>query len=122
MTMQKRNVELVVPLKCLSMFWRTLEKPLIKFELSLILTWTEKYVLTIQAKRDAVAAQGNNPAVGEINNPIFKITDTKLHVSVVTLPTENDNELLEQLKTGFKITIKRNKYRSEITTEAKLTI
>ena len=46
---------------------------------------------------------------GDLN---FIITDTKLHVPVVTLSKENDIKLLEQLKTGFKRTIKWNKYRS----------
>ena len=44
----------------------------------------------------------------------FKITDTKLYVSVVTLSKENDTNLLEQLKLGFKRTIEWNKYRSKI--------
>ena len=47
------------------------------------------------------------------------ITDTKLYVPVVTLSTEHDNKLLEQLKTGFERTIKWNKYRSEMTSPAK---
>ena len=34
-------------------------------------------------------------------NSAFKITDTELYVPVVTLSAENDNKLLEQLKTGF---------------------
>ena len=58
----------------------------------------------------------------EIDNPTcatFKITDTKLHVRVVTLSTENDNKHLEQLRTGFKRTIKWNKYRSEMTNQTK---
>ena len=38
-----------------------------------------------------------------------------MHVPLVTLSTENDNKLLEQLKSGFKGTIKLNKYRSEMT-------
>ena len=33
---------------------------------------------------------------------------------VVTLSTQDDNKLLQQLKTGFKQTIKWNKYRSEM--------
>ena len=41
----------------------------------------------------------------------FKITDTKLYVSFVTLSKENDAKLLEQLKSGFQRTIKWNKYR-----------
>ena len=36
-----------------------------------------------------------------------------------TLLAENDNKLLEQLKTGFKRTIKRNKYRFEMSNQTK---
>ena len=39
----------------------------------------------------------------------LKITGTKLYVRVVTLSKENDAKLLEQLKKGFKRTIKWNK-------------
>ena len=77
-----------MPLKNVSNFWRTLDIPLINFEVSLTLTWYEKCVLTSQAKRDAVTAQGNNPAVAEINNTTeapFKIADTKLYVPVVVV-------------------------------------
>ena len=45
--------------------------------------------------------------------------DTKLYVSIVTLSAENDNKLLEQLKTGFKRTITWNKYRSEMSNQAR---
>ena len=44
----------------------------------------------------------------------FQITDTKLYVPDVTLSKENDTKLLEQLKIGFKRTIKWNKYRSQM--------
>ena len=53
-----------------------------------------------------------NPAVVEINNPknaTFKITVKKLYVPGVTLSAENDNKLLDKLKTGFERTIKWNK-------------
>ena len=52
-------------------------------------------------------------------NATFKITDTKLYVPVVTLSTKDDNNFLEQLKSGFKRTIKWNKYRSEMTNQTK---
>ena len=42
-----------------------------------------------------------------------------MYVPVVTLSTENDKRLLEQLKTGFKRSIRRNKYRSEMTNQTK---
>ena len=38
-----------------------------------------------------------------------------MYVPVVTLSKENDIKLLEQLKSGFKRTIKWNKYRSQMT-------
>ena len=45
-------------------------------------------------------------------NITFKVTDTKLYVPIVTLSTKDSNNFLEQLKSGFKRTIKWNKYRS----------
>ena len=48
---------------------------------SLILTWSENCVLTSKAARDAVPAQGGNPAVAAIDNPTnaaFKVTDAKV--------------------------------------------
>ena len=42
-----------------------------------------------------------------------------MYVAVVTLSTEDDNNFLEQLKSGFKRTIRWNKYRSEMTNQTK---
>ena len=75
--------------------------PLINCEINLILTWSENCLLTSKATRDAVSAQGGNPAVTRINDPTnatFQITDTNLYVPVVTLSTKDDNNFLEQLK------------------------
>ena len=72
-------------------------------------------VLISKATRDT--NPDAKPAVTAINNPtnvIFKITDTKLYVLVVTLSKENEIKLLEQLQLGFKRTIKWNKYWSQI--------
>ena len=91
--------------------------PLINCEISLTLTWSENCVLTDIKTQTAAAAQGDNPARERIDAPtnaIFKITDTKLYVPVVTLSKENDTKLLEQLKSGFKRTIKWDKYRSQM--------
>ena len=38
---------------------------------------------------------------------------------MVTLSAENDNKLLEQLKSGFRITIKWNKYMSQMSIQNK---
>ena len=61
------------------------------------------------------AEQDDNPAIVAPTGLEFKIRDTKLYVPVVTLSKENDIKLLEQLKSGFKRTIKWNKYRSQMT-------
>ena len=47
----------------------------------------------------------------------FSITDTKLYIPVVTLSTENNAKLLQKLKSGFRRTIKWNKYRSKVSIE-----
>ena len=60
-------------------------------------------------------AEGDNPAIVTPLGLELQITDTKLYVPVVTLSKENDIKLLEQLKSGFKRTIKWNKYRSQMT-------
>ena len=94
--------------------------PLINCEVSLTLTWSENCVLTNKAYREGDADA--DPAVNEISNPAsatFKITDTQLYVPVVTLSAQDDNKLLDQLKTGFKKTIKWNKYRSQMTNQNK---
>ena len=82
------NVEIMILLKYLSNFWRTLEMPLINCEVELILTWSENCVII----STNVANQ----------NPTFTITETTLHVPVVTLSTQDNAKLLPQLKSDFK--------------------
>ena len=100
----KNETEIVIPLKYLSNFWRSLDIPLINCEVELILTWTKNCALA-----DMTVA--NNPPTGLE----FQIKDTKLSAPVVTLSKENDIKLLENLKSGFKRTIKSNKYRLQMT-------
>ena len=79
------------------------------------MTWFKNCVLIDKLTREA--NYDADPNVYEINNPenaTFKIIDVKLFAPVVTLSKENDIQLLEQLKTGFKRTIKWNKYRSQM--------
>ena len=112
----KKDVKIVVPLKHLSNFWRHLDILLINCEVELILTWFKNCVLIDKIIKDD--DYNTDPGVYEINNPedaTFQITDTKLYVPVVTLSKENNINLLEKLKSGFKKTIKWNKYRSQMT-------
>ena len=96
-----KDVKAIVPLKYLSNFWRTLEMPLINCEVSLFLTWSSTCVIT------------NSTGEGR-----FTITDTKLYVPVVTLSTQDNAKLLQQLKSGFRRTINWNKYQSDPKTYA----
>ena len=77
----ERDVEIMVPLKYLSNFWRTLEMPLINCEVNLILTWSSTCVITVSNGAGTLA-----------------ITDTKLYVPVVTLSTQENTKFLRQLK------------------------
>ena len=85
--------------------------------MSLALSWSETCVITITEKRILVVGQPNR--ADSPTNAVFKIKDCKLYVPVVTLSVENNNKLLEQSKTGFKRTIKWNKYRSEMSNQTK---
>ena len=78
----EKDVEIMVPLKYLSTFWRTLEMPLINCEVKLDLTWSS-CVIT-----DSVRAGR------------FAITDTKLYVPVVTLSTQ-ENKVTSATKIRF---------------------
>ena len=96
--------------------------PLINCEVSLNLTWSENCVLTDNTTQAERAAQGDNPArrrIDALTSVTFKVTDTKTYVPLVTLSTKDDNNLFQQLKSGFKRTIKWNKYRSEMTSQTK---
>ena len=81
----EKDVEIMVPLKYLSNFWRTLEMTLINCEVSLILTWSPTCAIT--------------NSTGERK---FKITNRNLYVPVVTLSTKDNEKLLQQLESGFK--------------------
>ena len=79
------------------------------------MTWFKNCVLIDKLTRDA--DYDEDPIVRKIDNPknsTFQIIDTKLNVPVVTLSKENNIKLLEKLKSGFKRTIKWNKYRSRM--------
>ena len=75
-----KNVEIMVPLKYLSNFWRTLEMPLVNYKINLDLSWSKNYVI--------VAKNANQATT-------FSLTDTKLYVPVITLSTQNNIKLLE---------------------------
>ena len=113
----KNETEIVVPLKNLSNFWRVLNIPLINCKIELILTWSKNCALADMTVRSA--GNNNDPQAIVASTALeFQITDTKLYVPVVTLSKQNDKKLLEQLQSGFKRTVKWNKYRSQMTVQS----
>ena len=95
----------------------SLDIPLINCEITLILSWCKECVLVGRAFRGPPAAAANL-----INSPIdakFEITDFKLYVPAVTLSAENNNKLLDQLKSGFRRSIKWNKHMSQMSNQNK---
>ena len=112
-----QKIELAIPVKYLGNFWRALNIPLISCEVFLELKWNKNCVITSLERRQVDAG----PPVVRDNAPTgatLSITDCKLYVPVVTLSKDDEIKLLTNLKSGFKIEIIWNKYRSQMTTEA----
>ena len=75
---------------------------LVNCEVNLILTWYKDCVIT--------NSEGEEK---------FAITETKLYVPVVTLSSQDNAKLLQQLESGFKRKANWNKYESSVKTFAK---
>ena len=89
----KNGLKIVLPLRYLSNFWRSLEMPLISRKIELSLNWIERCLLTVA------------------NTAIFKITDAKHYVPIVTLSAEGNVKLSKLLSEGFKRIVYWNEYK-----------
>ena len=92
----KINVKVVVPLKYLSNFFRSLEMPLINCKIKLNLTWKKECVLPNQA-----------------GAAVFIINDTKMYIPVVHLSKEDNKDFIEQKNKGFQRSIYWNEYKTK---------
>ena len=79
---QKRYVEIMVPLNYLSNFWRSLEMLLFNCKTNLSLTW-----FAIRVLSDTAANQAKT----------LPVTDAKLYIAVVTLSTPDNAKLPQHL-------------------------
>ena len=68
--------------------------------------------------RDQVGVNLDGGNTAAPTGAMFVINDCKLYVPVVTLSKDDEIKLLTNLKSEFKIEIKWNKYRSQMSTEA----
>ena len=96
----KTSVKVVVPLKYLSNFFRSLEMPLINSKIKLNLTWKKKCVLSTDA-----------------DDAVFIINDTKMYVPVVTLSKEDNKDFIEHKNKGFQRSVYWNEYKTKGVTE-----
>ena len=92
----------MVSLKYLRSFWRTLALPLIDCDGKKFLTWFANRVKVSSNEADQETKSTR--------------TDTKLYVPVVTLSSEDNAKLLQQLKSGFKRIIQWDKCQGKVTT------
>ena len=92
----KRSVKVVVRLKYLSNFFRSLEMPLINCKIKLNLTWKKECVLSTDA-----------------GDAVFIINDTKMYVPVVTLSKEDNKDFIEQQNKVFQRFIYWNEYKTK---------
>ena len=88
----EKDVKIMLPLKYLTNFWRSLEMTLTNCEINLLLTWSEYYFIIDAFVENQVTT--------------FTVTDTN-----------NNTKKLQQLKSGFKRTTTWNKYQSEVTVQ-----
>ena len=99
-----KNVQIIVPRKYISSFFRSLKLPLINRKLYIQLNWTKNSVIS------------SGVGVAHDDASTFKITKTELHVHVVTLKTVDNNKLNQLLDGEFKRTVNWNEYKSKIET------
>ena len=82
------NVKIVIPLKLLSSFFRSLEMSLINCKIKLNLTWKKECVLST-----------------DVGDAVFIINDTKMYVPVATLSKQDNKDFIEQQNKGFQRSI-----------------
>ena len=82
-------------MKQLNNFWRIFEMLWINYDISLMLSWSNNCVTSSIAKNQAAT---------------FVIIDINLYIPVATLSTKDNKNLLQQLKSGIKLTINWSKY------------
>ena len=91
-----KDTKIVVSLKYLSNFWRSLEMSLINCKIHLDLNWIE----------DCILCSAGDSA-------IFEITDAKLHVPLVILSTKHSVNVTKWLSAGAKRSVYWNSYQTK---------
>ena len=85
----------------LSNFWETLQMLLIDCKICLYLSWQRKCLIA-----------------NSTGSATFTISNTKIYVLVVILPTQYNSKLLKQLESGIRRIIYWNRYQLKIAIQA----
>ena len=99
-----KNAEIVVTMKYLSNFLRSLEIPLINWKIQIELNGNSNCVM----HGAHIYADGDNANDRET---AFQITSMKLYVPIVPLSSKDNLNLTKQLNEGFKISVCWNGYK-----------
>ena len=91
-----KNIQIPVPLKYISSFFKSLELPLINTELNLELSWAKNCILINVATN---------------NDTSFQISKTELCVPVMVLNTNDNKKLSDLLSKGFKRSVFWNEHK-----------
>ena len=113
------HAEVVVPLKYLSSFCRSLNLPLINCEIEFDLLWSRYWIISEISGTPAVPANPPAPTIEatQTTGATFQINNAKLYVAVVTFSINDNIKFLQNITQGLKRTISWKKYRSELTTQ-----
>ena len=99
------EAEVVVPLKYLGNFWRSVDLPLINFEIKLDLSWSKEHIISEISIIPRVSGDAN-PPVQEVavmqTSATFQINNAKLYVPVVTFSVNDNVQFLENIKQEFE--------------------
>ena len=93
-----KNVKIAVSLKYLSNFWRSLKMPLINYKIHLELNWNKDCVMST------------------IADTTFKIKNTKLYSTTVTLSSNDNAKLVKLLEDGFNRPVYWDEYQAKTIT------
>ena len=103
---KKEKVKIIVPLKYLSNFWRSLEMPLINCRVELSLRWIENCVFSGGKNINNEGAVTNARQSSNLRN------NRRNTVPIVTVSTEDHVKLSKLLSEGFRRSVYSEKYKT----------
>ena len=98
------NAEVVVPLKYLSNFWKSLDLPLVNCQIGIDLSWSEECIVSEISITPTIAGNPNAKPPVQVREAIqttgalFQTNSATFDVPVVTLSINDNTTLLDKKK------------------------